>query len=268
MPEFDCPNPVPVEVKLAGGALDIVAEERDTATVTVSPWDGSDASRTGAERTTVEMRNGRLVVEAPETGTFWLLRHARVRVDIRVPLDCPLDVKVASAEARCRGRYGDTRMASASGDVAIEHVAGNATVTTASGHVLVDRVDGSARVKGASGDVTVNLVGGDVEGHTASGDLTVDDAGGSVLVTSASGDLQVGCLHRGTARLKSASGAVRVGVAHGTGVWLDVDTASGRTSNGLSMGGDGTSGQAQLSLTIRTASGNVDIQRVVVPAAA
>lgn len=268
MPEFDCPNPVPVAVKLAGGALDIVAEERATASVTVSPWDGSDASRSAAERTTVEMRDGRLVVEAPETGTFWLLRHARVRVDIRLPLDCPLDVKVASAEARCRGRYGDTRMTGASGDVAIEHVRGDATITTASGHVLVDRVDGSARLKGASGDVTVNLVGGDLEGHTASGDLTVDDAAGSVLMTSASGDLQVGCLRRGTARIKSASGAVRVGVAQGTGVWLDIDTASGRTSNGLAMGGDGTSGQVQLRLTIRTASGNVDIQRVAVPTAA
>jgi Toastrack DUF4097 len=268
MPEFDCPNPVPVAVKLSGGALDIVAEERDTAPVTVSPWDGSDASRSAAGRTTVGMRDGRLVVEAPDTGTFWLLRNARVRVDIRVPLECPLTVKVASAEARCRGRYGDTRMTGASGDVAVEHIVGDATITTASGHVLVGRVDGSARVKGASGDVTVNLVGGDVEGHTASGDLTVDDAGGSVVMTSASGDLQVGCLHRGKAQLKSASGAVRVGVAQGTGAWLDIDTASGRASNGLAMGGEGAGGEAQLNLTIRTASGNVEIQRVAAPAVA
>jgi DUF4097 and DUF4098 domain-containing protein YvlB len=214
------------------------------------------------------MRDGRLVVEAPEAGTFWLLRHGRIRVDIRIPLECPLNVKLASAEARCRGRYGETRIAGASGDVAVEHVAGDTTITTASGHVLVDRVDGSAHVKSASGDVTLGLVAGNVEGHTASGDLTVENAGGSVLLTSASGDMQVSCLRGGTAKLKGASGAVRVGVAQGTGVWLDVNTTSGRTSNGLSMGGQPTNDQAQLSLTIRTVSGNVDIRRVVVPAAA
>jgi DUF4097 and DUF4098 domain-containing protein YvlB len=268
MTEFDCPSPVPVIVKVAAGAVDIVAEPRETASVTVSPWDASDGSREAAERTTVELRDGRLVVETHDGGGFWLLRRARVRVDMRVPLDCPLTVKVASAEVRCAGRYADLDLATASGDVAVEHVAGDAAITTASGHVLVDRVDGHARVNGASGDVTVTRVYGDISGGTASGDLTVEEVGGSVKVNTASGDLRVGCVRRGSARLKTASGDVSVGVARGTGVWLDVSTLSGRTRNGLSMdAAPPAGGQAPLTLAIRTASGDIDIHRVTVPAA-
>jgi hypothetical protein len=269
MKEFDCPRPVPVAVKLGGGALEIVAEPRDTASVQVSPWDNSEASREAAERTLVEMRDGRLVIEANEGGPLWLWRNGRVRVNLRVPLDCPLTVKVASADVRCGGRYGEVSLTTASGDAAVEHVTGDAAIHTASGHVLFERVDGRASISGASGDVTVTRVYGDISGGTASGDLTVEEAGASVKVNTASGDLRVGCVRRGTVRLKSASGDVFVGVAQGTSVWLDVNTASGRTRNGLTMDAEPpANGQAQLDLAIRTASGDVDIHRVAMPAAA
>jgi hypothetical protein len=269
MTEFDCPNPVPVAVKLGGGALQIVAEPRDTASVRVSPWDDSEAARQAADRTTVEMRDGGLVVEAHDSITLWLLRNARVRVDLRIPLDCPLTIKVASADVRCGGRYGELNLTTASGDVAVEHVTGDAAIHTSSGHVLVDRIDGRATVRGASGDVTVTRAYGDISGGTASGDLTVEEAGGSVKATTASGDLRVGCVRGGTVLLKSASGTVSVGVARGTSVWLDVATSSGRTHNGLTMDANlPANGGAQLDLAIRTASGDVDIHRVTVPAAA
>src|SRR5215475_11988278 len=124
MHEFDCPNPVPVHVKIHSGELQVTAEERDTATVTVSPWDSGEAARDTAERTVVELRDGRLFVEAPEVGLAWL-RRSKVRIDIRVPLDSPLTLKSASADSRCRGRYGDLKVDSASGDTSVEHVAGD-----------------------------------------------------------------------------------------------------------------------------------------------
>jgi hypothetical protein len=269
MPEFDCPNPVPVHVRIHGGELRITAEQRDTAEVTVSPWDGSDAARDSAERTLVEMRDGRLFVEAPDAALAFLPRRSRIRVDMRVPQDCPLALKVASADADCRGRYADLRLDSASGDANIEHVTGDADLHTASGDLRIDRIDGRATVGASSGDVTLLRVAGELTGGLASGDLRVDEAGDSVRLTNASGDLRVGCVQRGTVRLKTASGDVVVGVAQGTSVWLDVNTASGRTRNHLDMdAAPPVDGQTQLTLAIRTASGNVDIHRAAVPAAA
>lgn len=270
MPEFPCPTPITVNAQVAAGGLDITAEQRETAAVTVTPWDGSDACRDAADRTTVQLVGDRLIVETPETNGSWLLRrHAKVRVDIRVPLDSALDVRVASADVRCRGSFADTRLKSASGDVAIEHITANAAVKTASGHILMDRVDGRTNADTASGDVTLTLAGGDVTAHVTSGDLTIDEAGGSVQASSASGSINIGCARRGAVKLKTASGGLNVGVAQGTSVWLDVITASGRTRSDLDMsGGQAAGGQPDLSLTLRTASGDIDIHRVVVSATA
>jgi DUF4097 and DUF4098 domain-containing protein YvlB len=269
MPEFPCPAPVTVAARLGGGELRVTAEPRDTAVVEVSPWDGSDAAREAADRTQVDLRGGRLLIEAPEAGTGWLLRRGtRVRVDVRVPLDCSLNLRVASAEVYCRGRYADAGVHTASGDIAVEYVTGNATIHTASGNILVDRVDGRSSVNAASGDVTMTLAGGDVTAHTASGDVTVDEAGGSVKVNTASGAVRIGCVRHGVTRLKAASGDMSVGIAQGTRVWLDVATASGRTLSDLDVTASAAGGQPDLTLALRTASGDIDIHRVAMPAAA
>jgi hypothetical protein len=69
--------------------------------------------------------------------------------------------------------------------------------------------------------------------------------------------------------MKTASGDVSVGVAQGTSVWLDVNTTSGRARNGLDMAANPPAdGQAQLTLAIRTASGDIDIRRAVARVAA
>ena len=100
MYEFDCPRPVTLALRLGGGGADVVAEERTTAVVDVTPDDSSDASREAAANTRVELRGDTLYVEAPEW-TGWLFRRGpKVRVSARVPLDGPLVVKVASADVR------------------------------------------------------------------------------------------------------------------------------------------------------------------------
>ena len=55
MPEFPCPRPITVKIKLPGGTADVYAEERDTAAVEVAPYEPSGAAD-AAERTVVEMQ--------------------------------------------------------------------------------------------------------------------------------------------------------------------------------------------------------------------
>src|SRR5205814_960825 len=55
MYEFDCPRPVTLALRLGGGGADVVAEERTTAVVDVTPDDSSDASREAAANTRVEL---------------------------------------------------------------------------------------------------------------------------------------------------------------------------------------------------------------------
>lgn len=262
MREFECPEPITLQAKVAAGALIVVAEPRSTATVEVEALDRSDA----AERTVVGMRGDTLVIEAPEHG--WR-RRGHVRVRIHVPEDTRLRVKVASADASLTGRYGDTVVDAASGDVELGQVAGTLRVHTASGDVRIERVDGQAVMDTASGDLRVGYAGGDTTVSSASGDVVVGQADASVRIKSASGDVRVESVRRGEARLATASGDVEVGVPAGTSVWLDLATAGGRTRSNLEqLDGPPPGGVPDLNLHVSTASGDIDLRRAPVPTAA
>jgi DUF4097 and DUF4098 domain-containing protein YvlB len=268
--EFDCPQPVALSLRIAGGGAEIVAEERQTATVEVTPFDGSDASREAAERTRVELRDGTLVIEAPEW-TGWLFRRGpRVRVTARVPQDGDLTVKVASADVKAVGRYASANVGSASGDVFVDQASGDAVANTASGDLRFGRVDGELRLNAASGDISVGQVGGDTSAHSASGDVSIDRADASVKATTASGDVRIGVASAGIMKINTASGDVTIGVVPGTGVWLDLTTMSGDTHTDLAMpeGGGGDQASATLSLVVRTASGDIDVHRTTAAAPA
>ncbi len=270
MPEFPCPEPVTLVTRIGGGAVDIVAEDRTTATVEVAPYDDSDAAREAAAQTRVEMRQGRLLVEAPEASGWLFRRSPRLRVDIRVPLDCQVQLKVASADVSCHGRYASASINTASGDIYLDSVTGDVTANTASGDVRAVEVGGQLQVRSASGDVAAQQVSGDVTIHSASGDVEVEEAGAGLRATTASGDVRVGSAQRGTVSVKSASGDVSVGVVAGTGVWLDLVTMSGATRSDLALGREpgATGGAPALNLQVRTVSGDIEIHRVGQPATA
>src|SRR5690606_12463897 len=80
-------------------------------------------------------------------------------------------------------------------------------------------------------------------------------------VRTASGDVQLGSVHGDQVDVVTASGDVSVGVPAGTGVWLDITTASGSTHSDLAMSGEAPPNGAKLALTVRTASGDIHIHR-------
>jgi hypothetical protein len=262
MYEFDCPTPIALSLRIAGGEADIIAEDRPTAVVEVDPADGSDASRDAAGRTRVEMQDGTLVIDAPEWTGWQFRRGPRVRVTVRLPHDGDLQVKVAAADVRAAGRYASATLNSGSGDLSVQHVSGAASVNTASGDARVERVDGELRVNTASGDLSVGQVGGEFRAHSASGDIEVGRATGSVRVTTASGDVLAGTVSTGTVQINAVSGDVSVGVAPGIGVWLDLSSVSGDTRSDLAMpDGDADPAAATLTLQVRTVSGDIDVHR-------
>lgn len=270
MPEFDRSTPVTVALRCPRGKVDITAEDRTTVAAEVVALDGSDASRTAAADTTITLDGDTLVVHAPEApGRHWR-RSPHLGISVRVPADSSIAAKARSADVRATGRFRTVQLNLASGDASVDEVTGDALVQAASGDLSVGRVGGALRISSSSGALSVGDVIGDVSANAASGDITIRSAGSSVQAEAASGDITIGVLHRGEARIRSASGDVTVGVAAGTGVWLDVSTASGSTSNELTMGGDGPGAatEASLQLRIRTASGDIDIRRVAAPSPA
>lgn len=263
--EFDHSAPVTVTLKMHRGVADITAADTPRIQVAVMPLDDNESSRDAAGNYQVALEGDSLIVQPPN-GFGWPLRRSpKIHVVVRVPAGSNLAATVASADLRAKGDYGVVQADLASGDAYVERVAGNAELKTASGDLQIDRVGGGLRVGSASGDVRVGDVSGDVSASSASGDLTLRSVGGSIQSKTASGDIQVGRVRQGQATFNSASGDVTVGVAPGTGVWLDLNTASGSTTSDLTMQDSvpQTAQQATLELRVRTASGDVHIHRAL-----
>lgn len=268
MSEFPAAGPIHATVRISSGALRITAEQRDTVSVDVQPGTSGEAARTAAAGTLVEMVGDHLTIETPQARGFMIRRHPPVAITVRVPLDSRLMLRSASADLTCEGRFGDSDINSASGDLQIEHVAGHLQRHAASGDMRFVRVDGDLTTNAASGDIRGRTVGGDLSAKTASGDIAVEAVAGAARVGTASGDVTIGNVAAGTTRVHTASGDVHVGVAEGTPVWLDLNTASGDTRTDLPVTGEPPAGTtAVLNLYVRTASGDITVRRAVNPAA-
>ena len=266
MPEFPVQGPITVVAKLPAGSLQIAGDpEAKVATVVVEPYDPQDQS--AADDTRVEMHGDTLRVEAPDTGRAWGLRRTpRLWVKITLPADSSVQAAVSSAEVTCTGRLAAADLRSSSGNCTLAEVTGPASVGTASGDVRVGAAGGGLKVRGASSNITVDSVAGDTHLRTASGDVKVRRAEGAVRAKTASGNVELAEVGAGEVDVHTASGSVFIGVLAGTGVWLDLNTVSGRTTSDLTVsGGAPAGGGPDLTLRVRTVSGNIALHRIGIP---
>ena len=144
--------------------------ETGRTTVELEALRDDDATREAIERATVELNGNEVLVEIGVggkgfgVGPAWISfgRTPQVGVRIRCPEGSDLDCMTASADVAATGRLGEVEMKTASGDVAVEHVAG-LRVQSASGDVRGATVDGDARLQTVSGDIRLGTVTGPVD---------------------------------------------------------------------------------------------------------
>ena len=256
---FPVTEPLPaVEVRNPSGSVTVEGRDGlDEITVEVTALDATAEQL--LDRIHLFFTNSRLQVEVPERR---LLRSPGFAISVLTPAGSAVRVATASADTTLRGRLGGAELTSASGDVAVAECA-TLEVRTASGDARIGTVEGRARHGSASGDLWIGTAGGGLTSRTASGDVSIDQSTGDVSVGTASGDVTVGRAAEGSVQAKTMSGDVEVGVAPGLRVWLDLSSVSGRMNSQLTDDdGDAGEGPAQLSLTLRSVSGDLRIRRV------
>ena len=263
MYEFDRSTPVTMVLRVHGGSVDIVAEERPDIQVDVQPMNGSDVALAAARDTRVLLEDDTLLVQVPGVDAWSWRRFPKLRITARIPAGSGLAGKSASADIRATGVYSTVQLDLASADVQLGEATGDVQLDTASGDLTVDRVGGSLRGKSASGDLRIGDVTGDVTLETASGDVRTGAIGGSLRAHTASGDIEIAMLSQGRAEIHAASGDIKVGVARGSNVWMDLNSASGKSVTDLAAHGDvpPDGSQVELELHVQTASGDIRVQR-------
>lgn len=255
-------GPFAVDIRNAAGSVTVeVLHDTPEYVVEVEPLDSTAEQLT--DRVDAFVTDSRLRVQTPERR---LLRTPAFAVRVTVPPSTAARVAVASADTELRGPLGRVDLTSASGAAAVEHCE-ELQLRTASGDARIGRVSGSATLGSASADLHVESVGGTLDARTASGDVLVGRTMRDISIATASGDVGIDRMAAGSVRVKTVSGDVSVAVIPGQRVWLDLSSVSGRMDSQLPGDDDGgDAGPAQLSLILRSVSGDLRIRRVA-PAA-
>ena len=242
--EFAASDPIDLQVRIPAGDISVTAARTRTATVTLSPYHRGGRGEKILAATRVEFDQGTLSVIAPEQ--HGLFRDGSLEAVVELPEGSSCLVDTGSADVSCSGVLSALDVRTASGDVSAERVTGLARVWTASGDVEV----------GEAAELTVT---------TASGDVSAARVDGEVSVRTASGDVQIGAVSGRRTDIKASSGDISVAVTPGIGIAFDVSTLSGTISSELEPADEG--GSADMTLTCRTISGDVQISRAAQPAA-
>ena len=178
---------VPAELR---GVVDI---SNVSGRIEVIGWDRAEVSVRGeldedVERVDVTSEHGRTIVKVvlPHRG-----HHGDAELRVKVPKESEVDVSAVSAEVTTSGVLGEQRLNAVSGDITAEFAA-DLEVKTVSGEVKLKGHGQPARlhVSSVSGDVRLEHGAGELEAGTVSGSLVVSlDSAKSVRARTTSGDL-------------------------------------------------------------------------------
>lgn len=270
MHTFHTPGPCRLDLRVPSGDLIVHAGDGEETHVTVSPRHGREDEQKLVEETTVQLheRDGRfeLLVDVPTRrgglGFGFVGRSPEVVVEVRCPRDSELEARTKAADVRVTGALATAFVKSVSGDLSVEEVRGDARLHTTSGDVVLDTAGGGVELNTISGDARVGRAHGPVNANLISGDLYVREAHGPLTANTVSGDQDIRAVRAGEVALHSVSGDVRVGIARGSRVWLDVKSISGDTMSELDVSDEQPSGDGPLvELRGNTVSGDFAIVR-------
>ncbi|MFE4255797.1 DUF4097 family beta strand repeat-containing protein [Streptomyces sp. NPDC056910] len=197
MQKFATPSPVTAVLDIPAGRIQFIAADRADTTVEIRPADTSKGRDVkAAKQVTVSCSDGVLRIEAATAKNRILGNSGSVEVTVQLPAGSRVEAKTAAAELRGVGRLGDITFDSAQASVKLDETT-SARLTLQAGDILIGRLNGPAHIS------------------TQKGDLNITEA------TS------------GTVELRTESGDITIGAAHGVSATLDAGTTYGRIHNTL-----------------------------------
>ncbi|MGE5227243.1 MAG: DUF4097 family beta strand repeat-containing protein [Planctomycetaceae bacterium] len=257
---FDTPDGLEAEVRIPSGMVHVRASDRTTAHVVVEGF--REPSDVDVTLTPLAAGGHRLLVEFRGKRSFGFLSVGREHdVRLEVPTGTRLTCDTGSADLDCVGTLGSVAYRTGSGDLRFVSVTGDVTAKSGSGDLQGQGVGGDLSAHTASGDVAVGVIRGSATVRTASGDIRIGKVDGRVQTASVSGDVELASLIGGVANVRSISGDLEIGVASGTGVYLDLASTSGDVSSDLDTGAVPAEAGPELELTASTVSGDVRVRR-------
>lgn len=278
MPTFDTPDPITVTVELPIGELRVVPGDRTDTSVEVH---AAPADRAQADAVRIELTGTELRVAGPPLGLLQKLTPRTPGRSVAVQIDLPAgsapDARTSYGGSAPRARsvrairsgYGDVRVeTTASADLTVGYgevrvsgrIDGDATLTADHGGIRVADVGGAAVPRSKHGSVRADVLAGTAELTGTHGAIDIDVVEADTRVRTAYGSVRLGPVTRGEVDLTSTHGRLEIGVAAGTALWLDADTA-GRIGNDLTARDDPAGFTETVAVHARSREGDIVIRR-------
>jgi DUF4097 and DUF4098 domain-containing protein YvlB len=270
MHTFETPGDVSLDIRLSSGRVVVSTADEPQTTVEVIPLGRGDSETIDAIEVRAEPHAGGHLVTIEQKQKFrWGPLQISWGAEVEVRVTCPpgsnLDLDGGSTDLRVDGELGDVSVKTASGDVKLADLAGTLEIKTASGDVWAGSLPAGGRIVTVSGDVWLARHESDLYVRTVSGDVRVANVRGPFELATTSGDLLLESVEEGEVRVQAVSGDVRIGVGHGTRVWIDAASVSGDLTSHLGIENDlpeeGELEAPVVPLQVKTVSGDVQIDR-------
>jgi DUF4097 and DUF4098 domain-containing protein YvlB len=280
---FETPRQVRLVVDNEVGLVEITAA--DTVLTAISLEADSPGAQEKIERAIVECKaaGGRdlVVVRIPHRHGMKFTRGGGVSVRVELPLGSDISVTTASADVDLNGLVGEADIKSASGHIVADNAAGDFRAKSASGDISVGMVGGELRAHSTSGEIRVVGVEGRaavsttsgaievgsaddrVDVRSTSGDVHLGDLAGDATVVDVSGEVRVLSFSSGRMHVRSVSGDISVGIPQGVTLSVDAESLSGSVRSDIPLSHDQSSsnGPPAVILTARNVSGDVLVER-------
>jgi DUF4097 and DUF4098 domain-containing protein YvlB len=209
------------------------------------------------------------------------LSNLSISYTIQVPRDTEISSNLVSGTQTIRGVRGPVKAQSASGTIRAEKIERDTQLTTISGSVSATDIGDDVRISTASGNVEVTNNKGDVHANALSGVIRVYKPGGRVDAEAGSGEVEIhGAASNVNAHalsgrvsvqgnpaadsyweLKTASGAVHLGVPATANLHLSAEATSGEIRTDIPIVVE-EQGKHSLRAHMGSGGGRVDVHTV------
>ena len=186
-------------------------------------------------------------------------RGGRVFVTVSVPPMTDMEIGTASGDVDIDPQLGRLDVTTVSGEVEFATVE-RLQARTTSGGIRGKRVNGEATCVTTSGDIKVSEIVDRADFSSRSGSVVIVNCAGTVSCATLSGNIRIEELSGPTARIKSMSGGVRLGLPPRTRLELDANTLSGRVTLPTANPSPEPP-EREVSVKVRLVSGNLKIER-------
>jgi DUF4097 and DUF4098 domain-containing protein YvlB len=227
---YQLPPGVTLRVAASSGDVTVIAEERKD----IEAPDGAEVWGPGGQRSTEESRGRterrrrrhkkslhrflhKLAGVKPQheaaPGPVLEIKSARGGsgdIVVRCPTGTPISVGTISGDVTLEGEFGDTSVATTSGDVSIDRAAA-LDVRSVSGDLEIVGCGGRCRLHTKSGHISVGEAG-PAEAATVSGSVRLDKTTGKVTVRTVSGSVELRTEGKDPVSVRTVSGRTTVRV--------------------------------------------------------